>query len=846
MEVPLSFELRMAWREIKPAARRFALMIAAIALGVGALTGIKGFSQALSRAMSRSARELIAADLTARFTTIPKPDQMKALNSLERSGAAMTQVTETLSMASSSNAPAPLLSTVRAVDPAFYPFYGKVELDPEGDLSKVLTDDSAVVSQDFLIRSRTAAGEMMSLGSARFRIAAVLKSEPDRIASGLELGPRIIITRHGLDRTKLMQFGSRAVELFLFRLSPSLPLERARASLESALGRSARISDYRNPNPSISRGLDRMANFLSLIGLLALLVGGLGVATTIHSYLQQKLDSIAIIKCLGGRSWQIIRIYLIQGLLLGTVGSVLGVAVGYGIQVFFPRMIRGLIDLPTSLEPAPGAAAQGFLIGVVTTLVFLLPPLLAVRQIRPARVFLREMPESVEPLLRRLRNNPLPIAASALLVAVVGLLAGWLADSIVRGLVFMAGLAGAILSLAAVARLLLLGLRRLPRMSSLTLRHGLKNLYRPGSHVTSVLVAMGLGVGFILVVYLVQTSLIPQVVKSAPRDFPNVFVLGITERDKARMWDFFKAQPGIIDAGNPIPNIPSRLLSVDGRNPESLAQHGLEGHAHVDYVLTWSESIPPDTRIVRGQWWQKPYRPSLISVADHAARDFNIGPGAVLEFESSGIIVKGTVVNVREADFSRPGNNNQFIFSPGSLDKLPSSYVGGLRVSTSSVAPLQAAIFDRFPNTTSVDVGQFLSRIQSILDRISTVIRFVAAFAIVAGVIILASSIASTRYQRIREAVLLKTLGATRRQIARIHAAEFLIIGLSAGLIGSLLAAAAANYMLGHLLETQFNFQWLPLVVGTFGTSALAIATGWLASRGVLRHRPLEVLRENQ
>ncbi len=844
--IPMLFELRLAWSETRPALRKFLFLAAGIALGVGSVTGIKGFSRGLNRSMAKSARSLIAADLAARFNSAPGPQEMKALNALAGMGAEMTQVTETLSMASAGTPPQALLSSVKAVDPAAYPFYGTPELEPPGELRSVLTDDAAVASLELLIRTRSSVGDTLQLGTARFRIAAVLKLEPDRIASGMDLGPRILITRGGLERSGLIQFGSRAAQSFLFRLPATLAVEKARDTLRAGLKREVRVQDYRNPNPSVSRGLDRTANFLSLIGLLALLVGGLGVATTMHSYLQQKLDNIAVLKCLGGRSSQIIRIYLIQGLLLGVAGSLAGVILGYLIQLLFPPFLKGFIELPARLEPAPGAVFQGFLIGILATLLFLLPPLLAVRGVRPTRLFLREMPETRFSTLGRLRSDPLPLFASLILLVGIALMASWLADSLVRGLVFMGGLAGSIIILAASARMMLLVLKRLPRPSSLAIRQALKNLHRPGSHVTSVLVAMGIGVAFIVTVYLIQTSLIPQIVSSAPRDFPNVFLLGITERDKEPLWQFLRGQPGVIDAGNPIPVIPARLQRVGGKTAEQLGLRAGERHYFEhEFVLSWTATIPSETRITEGHWWVPPYDAPAISVAQHAALELKIRVGDYLEFESSGRTIRGRVTNIREFDFPRPGANNQFIFSPGALDGLPASYVGGLKIDAAQVAAFQRDLFARYPGITSLDVGQLLTRIQGILDKIANAVRFVALFAIIAGIITLASSVSSTRFQRIRESVLLKTLGATRSLVARIQAAEFAIIGLAAGLIGSLLASAAAYYLLGHLLDTEYSFRWLPVFSGTIAGAVLAVMTGWLASRGILNHRPLEVLREN-
>jgi putative ABC transport system permease protein len=304
-------------------------------------------------------------------------------------------------------------------------------LEPPQPLSAILKDDTAAVSQDFLTRTGTSVGKTVQVGTVNLRIAAVLKSEPDRLSSGIDLGPRILITRKALQQTGLIQFGSRASESFLYRLPErGLSLDQAREIINQGMPRAARIVDYRDPNPSLSRGLERTANYLSLIGLLAVLLSGLGVAMTIHSYLQQKLDHIAILKCLGGRSARIIRIYLIQGMMLGVAGSILGVGLGYGIQLLFPIYLQGLINLPTDLQFAPGAVVQGFLIGIITTLLFLLPPLLAIQGVRPARVFLREMPETRQSMLRRLSRDRISLVAALLLLVGIGLLASWLADSL--------------------------------------------------------------------------------------------------------------------------------------------------------------------------------------------------------------------------------------------------------------------------------------------------------------------------------------------------------------------------------------------------------------------------------
>ena len=753
-----------------------------------------------------------------RLSTPATQKEIDALQSLTARGAEISRTTETLSMVSSAKASVPILSEIRAVDPQTYPFYGTVELEPAASLRKTLSENAAVVSRDFLVRTGSLPGDTIQIGTASFRIAAVLKSEPDRIAFGINLGPRILITRQGLARSGLIQFGSRASEAFLFRLpARGLSLDEARNIAQNAISRRVRIVDYRNPNPSVSRGLERATAFLSLIGLLAVLLAGLGVSTTIHAYLRQKLDT--------HRHHQVHRRPLRAdhshlhgpGTGAGRSGQRPRNRVRLHRPAALPRVLEGLIALPAQLELAPGAALQGFCVGIFTTLLFMLPPLLSIRRVSPIRVFLREMPETKSQVWKRLLQDPLPMIVSLILLVGIGLIAGWLAESIRWGFTFLAGLAACVVVLAVTAKLLLMALRRVPRLASLALRQGLKNLNRPGNQAVSVLVALGLGVAFVLTVYFIQTSLLSQIVQSAPADFPNVFLLGITQDQKDSLAGFLTQQQGM-EAHALVPAVSSRLLTIDGRTAGQLdlTEHDRR-HMRNEFTLTWSESIPPDTRIVEGRWWKPPFPASLISVGEEAARQFKIRIGSVLEFDASGRKIRGRVANVRSIEFSRPGISNQFIFSPGSLSDVPVSYIGTVRMDSARVADFQSALFKRYPGITSIDVGQVLVRIQELLDKISAVIHFVAVFAIISGIIILASSVVSTRHQRMKEAILFKTLGATRRQVLGIQAAEFLILGSAAGLVGGTLAAIAAHFLLGKLLDTEFAFQWIPLLTGDRG-----------------------------
>lgn len=332
--------LKMAVREARSSGTKFLFVVLAVAVGVGALTGVRGFSQAFRVMLLGEARTLMAADLLIRNFDFPTAEQTAVMEELETRGIRRTWITETVTMVSSGRVETPLLVSIKAVDPSAYPFYGEVKLEPEGPLAERLTADTVAVSSDLVLRLEADIGDTVRLGGKEFRITGVVKLEPDRMTGTLNVGPRIMMTRQGLDRTNLIQAGSQASQRYLFKIPPEgPPVGEIRDQLSEVFGR-ALVSDYRESHPRITRGLDRATTFLSLLSLIALMIGALGVAMAMHAHLQQRMDTIAIMKCLGARSGQIIRIYMTQTLLLGLAGGLGGIALGSVVQIIFPSLIE--------------------------------------------------------------------------------------------------------------------------------------------------------------------------------------------------------------------------------------------------------------------------------------------------------------------------------------------------------------------------------------------------------------------------------------------------------------------------------------------------------------------------
>src|ERR1017187_3629522 len=404
---------RIAWREMRASRAKFLFVVLSVAIGVGSLTGVRGFSTSFRHMLLGEARTVMAGDLTARVFALPTAQQEAALRGLEARGVRRTWITETVTMAGSASTPDPLLISVKAVDPAAYPYYGVVKLNPPRPLREALDAQAVVVSDDLLVRLNVRTGDLLRIGGQDFRIAGVMVSEPDRMTGSLNVGPRVMISRQGLDRTGLITPGSRAAERYLFALPPQggPDVAQARAVLKAAFPE-ATIADYRETHPIITRGLDRSTTFLSLIGLIALVIGAMGVASAMHGHLQQKLDSIAVMKCMGARSAQVIRIYTAQTLMLGLGGGVIGVAFGVGVAAAFPGLIARYFSMDVAVHWSPWPAVQGIAVACLVTLLFTLPPLLGIRDIRPALIFRRDVETEgggSQGLFRFLRRSvPLP------------------------------------------------------------------------------------------------------------------------------------------------------------------------------------------------------------------------------------------------------------------------------------------------------------------------------------------------------------------------------------------------------------------------------------------------------
>lgn len=827
--------LRLAVRETRGASRHAAFFAACIALGVGALTGVTGFGSAVERTIRREARALLGADVQIETKRPLSAQAEGVLKRLEARGAATARVLEMASMASSSRDGAAQLVELKAVGPG-YPFYGRVVTEPEGAFAALAERGNLVAEESLLVRLDRRVGDRVRIGRSEFRIAGVLRKEPDRVAGAFSLGPRVLVWAADAEAAGLVRSGSRIRWRTLLKLAPELRAEEVDESLARELkGERAEVTTYAEAQPWLRRFLVQLTSYLSLLALMALFLGGIGVGMSVHAFLREKLPTLAVLKCLGFDSRTLIAGYLLQTMLIALAGGAAGVALGTMVQAALPAFLRGMV--PEGLPRLPGfvSAFNGVGMGLGVALLFSTWPLLSIRTVRPLRILRRDVEESEGG-----PAAPRPWAVAGALAAGLSALALWQAGSLRDGGIFLGALAGALGALGAGAWGLLKAMRRV-RGGHPMVRHGLANLHRPGSRSATVLVAVGLGTAVTLAAHLVEHSLLARVTENMPKDAPDFFFVDI-QPDQKRGFEAESARFGVKPTLQSVAR--SRLESVKG---VAVAEMDLEGrrdrwYFEREYVLTFADRLPPGNAVVRGRWSPESGTP-WVSVEEDAAKHLGLDLGDAVEMDVQGTPLKARVTSIRSVNWGNFSTNFYMIFSPGSMKEVAYAWLATAQVPSGSSFGLQRALAKTFPNVTAIQLRAVLDTVGSVLGRLAAAIRFMGAFAVAAGIFVLAGAVASTRFRRLRESALLKTLGATRGQAAAALAVEYAVLGSAAGLLGAATAAALAWVVCRWVMKLPLVLEWEALAGAWALAAAGTVATGFLSTYGVLCRKPLEVLR---
>jgi putative ABC transport system permease protein len=832
----------MAWRETRGAWRHFIYFLACITLGVGALVGVGSFADSLERTVGHSAKALMGGDVEIRSSQPLSPPAKTVVSRLEREGIGVTRVRELVAMAqpafrrTGSTPPLTQLVELKAVGPG-YPFYGRLLTEPDAPLASLIGGGRALVHESLLAKLGLSVGDRVRIGESDFTISGVIRAEPDRSAGVFSLGPRVLIAGEDLERTGLILPGSRVRYRTLLRLPEGRSAEAFRDELSSRLTDAAlRVTAYTQAQPGLRRFWEQLIMYLGLTSLVALMVGGIGVAVSVAAFVRSRLPTVAILKCLGAGWREILAIYLIETALLGLAGSLLGAALGSALQPLLQPFLAHLLPLEVELRVSATAILRGLAMGLGVTLLYALWPLLEIRRMPPALILRRE----VEPALTGRRPWP----AAAVVVAGLAGLALWQAGSWKIGGIFVGGLLAALLLLALGARLIVALAKRI-RWRGLAWRQGAANLYRPGSQAGAVMVSLGLAMMLMVSVALLDGTLRDQLTRRSPERAPAFFFIDIQPDQAGPFADLVGRIGGI--RPELIPVVRSRLAAINGRPIASDVRTRREDVWYLtrEYVLTWAAEAPGHNTVVSGRWWTAPEaaREPLISVEEEIAGQLGVSLGDTLSFDIQGVTVTARVVNLRRVDWRSLNSNFFVIFSPGALDGAPSTYLATARARPEDEGRLQSAVVAAFPNVTAIPVREVLERVAAVLDQIALAIRLVATFSLLSGLVVMAGALSVTRRQRLYHSAILKALGATRGFIGRVFTVEYALLGAAAGLCGTALAAALAWAVLRFAFDITWSWKPAVLATGVAAAAILAVTVGLLGTRRLLGQRPLGVLR---
>ena len=840
----LAFFGRLMWREARGSSRRFVFFVACLAVGVTAIVSVAGLTANLDRRIRDEARQILAADLMVAGLQPPSPEIEKFLSA--RQDLETTRVRELVTVAfkpGTQDAPGPSqLIELKVID-GEYPFYGLLETSPDASLRDLLSVPGIVAAPDLLSRLGLDLGDSLRIGDQTFELSGQVIREPDRMASPFSLGPRVFMSAEGFDNTGLEQLGSRIVHRILIKLPGSYDLhvlEDLAEELRQIVGEAGpyRVRTYVEAQEELRRALQRAANFLGLVALLSLLLGGLGIAQTTRAWIASRMDDVAILRCLGLRPGEVLGLYLGQAAILALVGSAIGVGLGVLIQAVVPVLFSEILGGSRLILWQPAVFMRGLALGLGVALLFSLRALLSVRSVPPLRVLRKD----VEPLPRSRWANLL----------ILGVLGGGIcavatvqAASVVRGFQFTLGLTVASLLLAGIALLIMRSLAPLARrLRWLWVRQGLLALARPGAVTLGAVVSLGIGVLLILGLELVKDRLSNQLQHELPADAPTAFFINIQPQQWLDVEKLLIAQGAKQVVSVPV--VTARLRAIDGQSTADLVAGEEEGDRRWaltrEQRLTYMKELPEDNKILAGELWSHPDEPE-VSVEEDFAQELGVEVGSRLRFDLQGVPLELLVTSIRSVEWTSFGINFYLVVEPGVLEEAPHQRVATARLPLDREQGIQDLLAARFPNVTLLRMREILERLATVLGYLAWGVSFIGAFTAIAGVIILAGGISADSVRRRQHIALLKTLGMTQWGIAGMLAVEFAVIGAVAGLIGAAGGSLLSWAVITRGLELEWSWQPASLAMAIAITLILTTTTGILSSRQALRQPPAVILR---
>ncbi|MFK8007364.1 MAG: ABC transporter permease [Saprospiraceae bacterium] len=838
-----SWLVKMAWRDSRRNLSRLLLFISSIVIGIAALVAINSFSENLQADIDAQAQTLLGADLKIESNQ-RIPDSLSI--ELEEKSVEQSTMLQFVSMASFPKTGDTRLSMINGLEGGF-PFYGKLNTTPVEAAQEFKNGKKALVDKSMLLQFNMSVGDSIKVGEVTFEIAGQLNSAPGSAGITSSVTPSIFIPMNYIEATQLVQIGSRVDYQTYFLFDKNFDIEAFREELRPRLRlASARSESVASRKENISEAFDTVNVFLNLVGFIALLLGCIGVASAVHIYIKDKISTVSILRCLGASGRQAFLIYLLQIVAMGFVGSLLGALLGSGIQVLLPAVLKDFLPLENiSSSISITAIGQGVLTGLSIAVLFALLPLLSIRRISPLRSLRASYEDDTAGI------DPLRWLVYVLIFIFITAFTYFQTGGGPEAIFFPIGIGFGFLLLAGIAKLAVWAVRKFfPTNWSFVWRQSIANLYRPNNQTLTLIVSIGLGTTFISILFFTQDLLLQRLDITSGNDQPNMLVYNIQSKDKDAIADLAKSYE--LPVLQNIPIVTMRLETIDDLDKAERMKDTTSDISRWvyrrEYRVSYRDTLNENEEIIDGTWHgdQQKSDSIFISISERLANGANAEIGTKIVWNVQGALIETYVGSIRKRMELANTQARFFVLFPnGVLERAPQFYFLLSRAEN----PEQSAVFQkelvkRYPSVLAGDFSQVLKAVDEIIGKVSFVIRFMALFSILTGLLVLISSVVLSKYQRIQESVLLRTLGAKSRQILMINALEYFMLGALATLTGIGLAFVGSYLLATFLFEIPFTPNLLPPLWLFLSITGLTVLIGLLNSREVLSKPPLEVLRK--
>lgn len=831
-KVSLAWLFKMAWRDSRKNRSRLLLFISSIVLGIAALVAVYSFKDNLQRDIDQQAKELTGADLVIESR---RTINEKTGTKLAKIGDKLSEERSFASMVYFINNQGSRLVQIKALNGNF-PFYGAIETTPATAAKSFQSGRNALVDKTLMLQFDAKVGDSIKVGELNFAITGILDKAPGQTGIATTIAPIVYIPLKNLEATGLTKIGSRITYKFYYQFNNADSLAKTVKALQpSAEKEGLDIDTVESKKAETGRSFRDMSRFMALSGFIALLLGCIGVGSAIHVYIQEKLSAIATLRCLGLKARDAFLIYLIQIAVIGIIGAIVGAILGTLVQFLLPIVLEDFLPITITMQISWTAIAQGIALGLIISVLFALPSLLGVRKISPLNAIRASFENNVT------KRDPLLWLVYLLMLLFVLGFTYLQMKSMAQTIAFTASIAIAFLLLVVFSKLLMFLVRKLmPASLSYLWRQGFANLYRPNNQTLMLTVAIGLATTFICTLFFVQGILMDRVTLSASDTQPNMLLFDIQSTQKEELNKLTKSYQ--LPLMNQVPIITMRIEEINGKKlgKDSTNNRAFRGELRASYQadLTSAE------KIVDGVWSGKVDSIIYVSLDERYAQSIKVKVKDKIVFNVQGMLIPTVVGSLREVNWSRMQTNFRVVFPTGVLEKAPQFHVLMTKVPTKEIsAKYQGAVVRSFPNISVIDLALVLQLLDELLSKIGFVIRFMAGFSMITGWIVLLSAVWTSKNQRIKESILLRTLGASRKQILAINAIEHFFLGALATAAGLILALAGSWLLARFSFEASFNPPLIPILLLFVGVVLLVVITGLWSTRKILNQPPLKILR---